>query len=82
MYPAPPVIKTEVFARIPDKFRKRGQLSAERLAAGKGNANTDSFIEGPSFDSTSRISRSGESSGSNRQATSIWWPNTPANPTD
>ena len=55
MYPAPPVIKTEVFARIPDKFRKRGQLSAERLAAGKGNLNTDSFIEGPSFDKAGNL---------------------------
>ncbi len=50
MYPAPPAVKTEVFARIPDKFRKRGQLSPERLAAGKGNRDTDCFIEGPSFD--------------------------------
>jgi gluconolactonase len=50
MYPAPPSQKTEVFARIPDTFRKRGQLSAERIAAGKGTLNTDCFIEGPSFD--------------------------------
>ncbi len=50
MYPAPPIAKTEVFARIPDKFRRPGQLSAERLAAGKGSAHTDCFIEGPSFD--------------------------------
>jgi len=50
MYAAPPSIKTEVFARIPDKYRKRGQLSAERLTAGKGTTETDVFIEGPSFD--------------------------------
>ena len=50
MYPAPPSVKTKVFARIPDKFRKRGQLSSERLAAGKGSLETDVFIEGPSFD--------------------------------
>lgn len=50
MYPAPPVVKTEVFARIPDKYRKPGQLSAERLSAGKGTKDTDVFIEGPSFD--------------------------------
>ena len=55
MYPAPPIVKTEVFARIPDKYRKRGQLSAERLAAGKGNASTDSFIEGPSFDKAGNL---------------------------
>jgi gluconolactonase len=50
MYAAPPRVKAEVFCRIPDKFRKAGQLSAERLAAGKGTIATDCFIEGPSFD--------------------------------
>jgi len=50
MYAAPPAITTEVFARIPDQFRKAGQLSDERLRAGKGTPDTDSYIEGPSFD--------------------------------
>src|SRR5262249_61868204 len=50
MYAAPPVVKTEVFARIPDQYRKAGQLSDERLRAGKGTRTTDSYIEGPSFD--------------------------------
>ncbi|MBV7483177.1 SMP-30/gluconolactonase/LRE family protein [Bordetella sp. BOR01] len=50
MYPAPPVIRTEVFTRIPDQYRKAGQLSKERLHAGKGTLATDSYIEGPSFD--------------------------------
>jgi gluconolactonase len=50
MYAAPPSAKTEVFCRIPDKYRRKGQLSAERLAAGKGSKQTDVFIEGPSFD--------------------------------
>jgi len=50
MYAAPPRIKAEVFARIPDKFRKAGQISPERMAAGKGTLATDCFIEGPSFD--------------------------------
>lgn len=50
MYPAPPQKKTEVFARIPDKFRKKGQISQERLLAGKGTLETDVFIEGPCFD--------------------------------
>jgi gluconolactonase len=43
-------MKTEVFARIPDRYRKAGRLSAERLRAGKGTLATDSYIEGPSFD--------------------------------
>jgi gluconolactonase len=50
MYAAPPSVKAEIFARIPDKFRKAGQLSVERLTAGKGTLSTDCFIEGPSFD--------------------------------
>ena len=50
MFAAPPVMKTEVFARIPDSMRRPGQLSEERLAAGKGTKKTDCFIEGPSFD--------------------------------
>ncbi|OZI23697.1 gluconolactonase [Bordetella genomosp. 9] len=50
MYAAPPAMKTEVFTRIPDRYRKAGQLSEERLRAGKGTRATDSYIEGPSFD--------------------------------
>ena len=50
MFNAPPVLGTEVFARIPDQYRKAGQLSNERLQAGKGTLKTDSYIEGPSFD--------------------------------
>jgi gluconolactonase len=50
MFAAPPRLATEVFARIPDKYRRAGQISQERLAAGKGTAKTDSYIEGPSFD--------------------------------
>ena len=50
MFKAPPEIGTEVFARIPDQYRKSGQLSQERILAGKGNLKTDSYIEGPSFD--------------------------------
>lgn len=50
MYAAPPAVKTDVFTRIPDRYRKAGQLSEERLRAGKGTRTTDSYIEGPSFD--------------------------------
>jgi gluconolactonase len=50
MFKAPPEIGTEVFARIPDQYRKLGQLSAERILAGKGSLKTDCYIEGPAFD--------------------------------
>lgn len=50
MFAAPPTMKTEVFARIPERYRKAGLLSEERLRAGKGTLATDSYIEGPSFD--------------------------------
>jgi gluconolactonase len=50
MFKAPPEIGTEVFARIPDQYRKLGQISTERILAGKGSLKTDCYIEGPSFD--------------------------------
>jgi gluconolactonase len=50
MFKAPPEIGTEVFTRIPDQYRKSGQLSPERILAGKGSLKTDSYIEGPTFD--------------------------------
>jgi gluconolactonase len=50
MFSAPPTLKTEVFASIPDEFRQAGKLSQERIQAGKGTLKTDSFIEGPAFD--------------------------------
>ena len=42
MFGAPPTLNTEIFIRIPDQFRKSGQLSEERIQAGKGNIKTDS----------------------------------------
>jgi gluconolactonase len=39
-----------VFATLPAQYRRAGQLSEERRMAGKGTAQTDSFLEGPSFD--------------------------------
>jgi gluconolactonase len=50
MFATPPAVRAEVFCRIPDRFRRKGQLSQERLRAGKGTLATDSYIEGPSFD--------------------------------
>lgn len=55
MFAAPPAIRTEVFARIPDRLRKPGALSAERLAAGKGTRETDCFLEGPCFDALGNL---------------------------
>jgi gluconolactonase len=44
MFPAPPVIETEIFARIPDALRAKEK---PRLQTGIAR---DSFLEGPSFD--------------------------------
>lgn len=55
MFGAPPVISTEVFACVPEGLRKAGQLSAERLAAGKGTRATDCFLEGPAFDDAGNL---------------------------
>jgi gluconolactonase len=49
MFAPPPIIPTEVFARVPDQLRIRGRqslwASVHRMARP-----TDSFLEGPSFD--------------------------------
>jgi gluconolactonase len=44
-----PVIKSEVFSRMPDHFRKRGVVTPW-VEANSGGADIDSFLEGPSFD--------------------------------
>ena len=44
MYAAPPVIESEVFARVPDALRARENV---RLQSGVAR---DCFLEGPSFD--------------------------------
>lgn len=49
MFAPPPVIKTEVFAELPDSLRKTGQ-TAEWLRVQKRGASMGSFLEGPSFD--------------------------------
>jgi gluconolactonase len=48
MYAAPPKLKTEVFARIPDKYRITGRST--RWIDVMRRAPTDCFLEGPSFD--------------------------------
>lgn len=49
MFAAPPVIETEVFARIPDNLRVHGR-SNRWTEVQRGGAPTECFLEGPSFD--------------------------------
>lgn len=49
MYAPPEEIKTEVFARLPDKFRRKDPDIAWSLVNRRGLV-ADSFLEGPSFD--------------------------------
>ena len=48
LFAPPPVLKTEVFARVPDKYRK--PRATVWGAVNAGGAHLDSFLEGPSFD--------------------------------
>lgn len=49
LYPPPQIIETEIFARVPEKYRKQGVRSPWSIANNKGET-IDCFIEGPSFD--------------------------------
>lgn len=49
MFAAPPVIETQVFASIPDKFRVHGRTN-RWVDVQRGGAPTECFLEGPSFD--------------------------------
>jgi gluconolactonase len=49
MFAAPPDIQTEVFARLPDEFRKPDPDNAW-AAVNRRGASVDSFLEGPAFD--------------------------------
>ena len=49
MFAPPPIIETEVFARVPDKFRRKDLDNAWAIVNRRGLP-ADSFIEGPSFD--------------------------------
>ena len=48
MFAPPPVIETQVFARIPDRFRISGRRTA--WVAARQHGTPHSFLEGPSFD--------------------------------
>lgn len=50
MFAAPPVLKAEVYATLPDKYRKRDQ-SAAWFEVQRRGLKTHSFIEGPALDS-------------------------------
>jgi gluconolactonase len=53
MFAAPPIIKTTVFARLPDALRARGQASAWHT--GRAGPTVDSFLEGPSVDARGHL---------------------------
>jgi gluconolactonase len=50
----PEVRETEVFTRMPDRFRRSGQRSAW-ADANRGGQATDSFLEGPVFDAVGNL---------------------------
>lgn len=49
MFPPPKTLQTEVFARLPERFRKRGHTTSWTQALRPGQA-VDCFLEGPAFD--------------------------------
>lgn len=49
MFAPPPLIETEVFARLPDKFRRKDPDNAWAIV-NRRSVPVNSFIEGPSFD--------------------------------
>ena len=48
-FPPPQTIEAQVFAELPEKFRRR-DVSPERLASGRSVPVNGCFLEGPSFD--------------------------------
>lgn len=50
----PAVRETEIFTRMPDRFRRAGEHS-EWAAANRPGQPTDSFLEGPVFDATGNL---------------------------
>lgn len=52
MFAAPPIVHTEVFARLPDAMRRSGETEwSER----RGSGPLHSFLEGPAFDRTGNL---------------------------
>ncbi len=50
LFAPPVVIETEVFARLPDRFRRKGQRPTWALVNRAHAPELDCFLEGPSFD--------------------------------
>ena len=53
LFAPPPIINTEVFARVPDRLRKPRQT--EWSATNAGGRELDTFLEGPSFDKAGNL---------------------------
>jgi gluconolactonase len=54
MFAPPPDIKTEVFARVPDRFQVKNRKS-HWVEVQRHGAPTSSFLEGPSFDKAGNL---------------------------
>ncbi len=54
MFAPPPDIQTEVFARVPERFRIKERKS-RWVEVQRNNAPTASFLEGPSFDKAGNL---------------------------
>jgi gluconolactonase len=54
MFAPSPVIETKVFARLPDKFRRKDKDNAWAIVNRRGIP-VDSFMEGPSFDKSGNL---------------------------
>jgi gluconolactonase len=54
MFPPPQDVPTEIFARLPDPFRKKRADNPWAVANRRGSP-VDSFLEGPSFDRTGNL---------------------------
>ena len=50
----PEVRDAEVFARLPERFRRQG-VGSEWATANRGGQPTDSFLEGPVFDTSGNL---------------------------
>ena len=54
MFAPPQEIETEIFARLPDSFRRKDEANAWAIANRRGIP-ADSFLEGPSFDRSGNL---------------------------
>ena len=52
-FPPPPIAETQIFSRLPDRYRRRGACAWGE--ANRPHFETDSFLEGPAFDAEGRL---------------------------